>query len=424
MSEEIPAWLKAIQNGSLGEARAKAFLMDRFWILERSVDIEGADLIIQRRLTNKNLLDKAPPKLGFVQVKFLESEKTTHYIPTAYILDSEGKVREDFFLFLHTGYEEHAKVYFLTTDIVNSEFEIAEIDGVTKYRIGGTKILKTDKYLVKSNSATLSRIENRLELADFKKNREFISWKLPNIIAIPSAILPEYKEKIENSWGDIPEEFQRIKDNALKAMKDIEQIYLELKEIAEEVDPLEAFDKIEGLRRELGSSTYGRWGNDIVDNLYDQDFYYTCKNHYEKVKTLKKDGLLDDYINAKTILIERVVEFLTPNLPIDSNTIHSMIIKFSQSDFKIESINHKLINAAEYLKVPHTVNTFGHIEIPHRKYSGLNTISDDTFEYYWLAGRIGIKDEYKNNLPDFYRNHLYSVYRACLEKMYDLKYNE
>jgi hypothetical protein len=85
-----------MQNGSLGEARAKAFLMDRFWILERSVDIEGADLIIQRRLTDRNLLDRRPPNLGFVQVKFFESEKTAHYIPTEYIRDKDGKAREDF----------------------------------------------------------------------------------------------------------------------------------------------------------------------------------------------------------------------------------------------------------------------------------------------------------------------------------------
>ena len=31
-----------MQNGALGEARTKAFLLDRFWILERSVDIHGA----------------------------------------------------------------------------------------------------------------------------------------------------------------------------------------------------------------------------------------------------------------------------------------------------------------------------------------------------------------------------------------------
>ncbi|NHQ60156.1 hypothetical protein G9409_06050 [Chlorobium sp. BLA1] len=74
MDDKIPSWLKAMQNGALGEVRAKAFLMDRFWILERSIDIDGADLIIQRRITNKNLLDKNPPILGFIQVKFFESE--------------------------------------------------------------------------------------------------------------------------------------------------------------------------------------------------------------------------------------------------------------------------------------------------------------------------------------------------------------
>lgn len=38
--DENPTWLKVMQNGTIGEARAKAFLLDRFWILERSVDID------------------------------------------------------------------------------------------------------------------------------------------------------------------------------------------------------------------------------------------------------------------------------------------------------------------------------------------------------------------------------------------------
>ena len=37
----------------LGEARARAFLMERFWVLERSVDVEGADYLIQQRLTQR-----------------------------------------------------------------------------------------------------------------------------------------------------------------------------------------------------------------------------------------------------------------------------------------------------------------------------------------------------------------------------------
>ena len=42
MREPIPAWLTAAQNGAVGEARTKALLLDRFWVLERSVDVEGA----------------------------------------------------------------------------------------------------------------------------------------------------------------------------------------------------------------------------------------------------------------------------------------------------------------------------------------------------------------------------------------------
>jgi hypothetical protein len=47
MTEAAP-WLKAMENGALGEARARAFLMERFWVLERSVDVEGADYLVHR----------------------------------------------------------------------------------------------------------------------------------------------------------------------------------------------------------------------------------------------------------------------------------------------------------------------------------------------------------------------------------------
>ncbi len=63
--------MKNVDNGTIGEIRTKAFLIDRFWILERSIDIHGADYIIQRKLSEKNLLDRIPPRFGVVQVKFM-----------------------------------------------------------------------------------------------------------------------------------------------------------------------------------------------------------------------------------------------------------------------------------------------------------------------------------------------------------------
>lgn len=422
MSDSVPSWLKAMQNGALGEARAKAFLMDRFWILERSVDIEGADLIIQRRLTNKNLLDTTPPKLGFVQVKFFESVKTTQYIPTTYISDSEGKLREDFFVLFHTGFEENSKMYFLTPDIINADFEIVETDGVKKYRIYGTKVLNSDKYLVKSKSSTLTRMENKLVFADFKKNREFISWKLPNVVADTSAILPYYKENLDNHWGNIPDEFEKIKNHALKSMYQLEEIYLKLKEVVDEFDPLEAFSKIEDLKSEIGSNYMGRWGDNMFDNLYDEDFYYTCISHKEKIEALTDDGLLDDYMNAKSAIVDNLAYFLSGYFPINQNMIHAMEITFSLVDFRIENITHKLVIASQYFNIPFEKTNHGNLKIDTKHYNGIKNISENKFEYFWLAGRIHIDEKYKDNLLDFYRYKIEHVYRDCTEKMYELKY--
>jgi hypothetical protein len=38
-----PVWQKAMQNSSIGEARSRAFLLDHFCVLEKSVDIEVID---------------------------------------------------------------------------------------------------------------------------------------------------------------------------------------------------------------------------------------------------------------------------------------------------------------------------------------------------------------------------------------------
>jgi hypothetical protein len=49
VNTDQPVWLKVMEHGAAGEARTKAFLLDRFWVLERSVDIDGADFLIQPR---------------------------------------------------------------------------------------------------------------------------------------------------------------------------------------------------------------------------------------------------------------------------------------------------------------------------------------------------------------------------------------
>ena len=91
MEDVWPAWLKAMENGSVGEARSRAFLIDRFWVLERSVDTEGADFLIQRRTVTQRFTDQVPPRVGVIQAKFFHDRRTTHHIPRSYVLDDKGQ---------------------------------------------------------------------------------------------------------------------------------------------------------------------------------------------------------------------------------------------------------------------------------------------------------------------------------------------
>lgn len=125
-NDESPTWLKIMQNGTIGEARSRAFLLDRFWVLERSVDIDGADFIIQRRLLLQNLLDREAPRLGVVQVKFYGTQQTSHYVHKEYVVDKVGAPRTEFFLLCHSGAEEDQRVFLLTAKEIVDSFALNE----------------------------------------------------------------------------------------------------------------------------------------------------------------------------------------------------------------------------------------------------------------------------------------------------------
>lgn len=414
--KNTPTWLKIMQNGAIGEARARAFLIDRFWILERSVDIDGADFIIQRKVTRQNLLDRNPPRLGVVQVKFFESNKTAQYIPKVYIIDDEGKSRDEFFILCHTGNEDNLKTFFITAKEILENFEITIKDGIEKFRLSGYKILDTDRYLISSNKNTLDRIENHLKLADFTKNRKFISWKLPSSEVDTDAIKTEFKEPLDNWWGEIPKEFKTLKESAHSTMVYIEDIYNNLKKVTEEIDPIKVFEYIHEIKSECCDG-YGNWKIKLPDDLYNENFETVCHQHLEKVNYLKNKGLLDKFISLKELLKKDISDYVCKNLPIGPNTVLSIFIDFSTKDFTINSITYKLTEANDYWKVPNLLNQFGHIDTD--KYYGIKDISKGKFEYYWLAGRIWMDEIAKSDIPNFYKTENFRVYYECMEKMYE-----
>src|SRR4051812_25171107 len=128
-------WLKKMENGALGEARARAFLLDRFWVLERSVDIEGADYLVQRRLTAANFMDREPPRLGVIQVKFVQDGKSGMTIDKSHVCDDRGHACSEFFLLVFTDREDHENAYMLTAHDILKEFTESEDGDRTILRV-------------------------------------------------------------------------------------------------------------------------------------------------------------------------------------------------------------------------------------------------------------------------------------------------
>ncbi len=70
---EYKYWEKRVDNRAIGEARTKELIIDRFWVLKRSIDRERDDFLIQRKLTSVSSIE--PPRFGIIQSKFRENIK-------------------------------------------------------------------------------------------------------------------------------------------------------------------------------------------------------------------------------------------------------------------------------------------------------------------------------------------------------------
>jgi hypothetical protein len=122
---ERPFSVKQQVNGRVGELRTEAMLARHFWILSRSVDVDGADFIIELPSETQEILRDRRKQLachGIVQAKYCEGTNAVR-VAKEYVLEDDGETRKDFFLFIHSdeeqGDDELPIYYFFTaTEIV------------------------------------------------------------------------------------------------------------------------------------------------------------------------------------------------------------------------------------------------------------------------------------------------------------------
>lgn len=416
---ETPGWLKAAQNGSIAEARAKAFLLDRFWVLERSVDIEGADFIIQRRLTRATLMDRTPPRLGVVQVKFFEARGTTQYIPKEYVHDSNGDARPEFFVMCHSGGEDEPILYLIPAQEVIQHFEVVS-EGKAhegRYRIGGAQLFDSKQFLVTSHRLALDRIEHSLQAADFSRNRSFMSWLLPSARLQPEAIDPLYREPLENSWGDIPKAFLELKEKSRTALFTLEDVHQKFAGIVESTDPERAFDLLEEIAYECAA---GRdWRVNLPSGLLDREFRSVVVEHKKKVETLKTHGMLDAYIEFSRTIKSLIASHLAPHMPLDRSKAHVLSIRYDSKSFTQIEVASEFAEAEPFIAATAEEDTWTQ---PHQ---AIIHSSRGLIRFWWIPGIYALSNKVESESWKEYVEHkLWDPYRAIMDVLYELHFND
>lgn len=291
MTDTWPKWLTVMENGSVGEARTRAFLIDRFWVLERSVDTDGADFLIQRRTTEQRFTDKVPPRVGVIQAKYFQDRRTTHYIPKSYVVDQLGAPLKGFFAILHVGRDDEGEMYILSAQQIVATLTISSAHQPEKF-IVGTSALR-DEFRVKSRKLALDEIEHSLKSQTYLQTAAFYDQ-----LNIPYRRVD--KQDIDFHWTlplprpgcDIPETIAEYKKGLTKLVFEMDEVLQAVDEILTERDPRRATVLAENL------SAYVNGNNRITfdaPKLWG-DFSNALDVYDGWVKSLKADGLFEPYL--------------------------------------------------------------------------------------------------------------------------------
>lgn len=295
-NSDQPVWLKVMEHGAAGEARTKAFLLDRFWVLERSVDIDGADFLIQPRSLSDKFTDRAPPKVGVVQAKYYQDRKTTHYIPCEYVKDKDGKPLRGFFAILHVGSEDAAEMFLLSAQDITSALEQTD-DDKPRYILG--KKALDQQYLIRSRKQALDRISQ-----DIATRPSLASFQFMDQVNVPYRQISEsnidyrYTLPLPNSQADIPKTYLEYREKLRSLLYEMEEALVAIDTILQTPDPRIAVAELEKLDQFRGGSghrdqlCFGGYRSDM-DWSY---FREALDEHDKQEAALRAEGMFEAFV--------------------------------------------------------------------------------------------------------------------------------
>lgn len=229
--------LKVMENGGRGEARTEALLLERFWVLRRSVDIDGADFLIQLNDPSVRFTDPLPPRLGVVQSKFSQDEATTHYVPATYVLDAETQEPLiGFFLLIHVGSASQNVRYLLSSDEIHKYLPRSKSKSALGDFVVG-KMAYEKRFRVASDEAVLDHIETVISgRSESDRRRLLHSVRIPDY--------PLQRRKLQNHWlipipnehAFIPDEIYKIKHSLKAALYATDNVLAKIGDVLVEQD--------------------------------------------------------------------------------------------------------------------------------------------------------------------------------------------
>ncbi len=205
---------KTAENAHLGEERCSALLAEKFWVLRRNVDLDGADFFIQLNDPSIRFTDPLPPRLGIVQSKFSQDNKTTHYIPSKYVVDGKtNEPYEGYFLLVHTGRGSDKKRYLLTSKQMVTGLKRAKDDS---FCVGA--LAYSAEFESNDDEKTLCVIEKVLQNRSDEDAKRFL-----HAVNIPE--YPLKRANLERKWlVPIPNEHLFIPDAIYKIKQGLKMV--------------------------------------------------------------------------------------------------------------------------------------------------------------------------------------------------------
>lgn len=279
--------LARMQNGTLGEARTRAFLANRFWVLDRSVDVHGADFLIQVNSLTTSVLDTRPPRFAIVQAKFVQARTTSIRIPQSYLRKEDDSVSKEFFLIICTGYGDGERMFLLDAGQIDQAFDTSvnpETNAVTRTKSAADFLDGTNYEITKARNHALDRIERSLREASYTSNRLWVSG-LGYGPPAPATIDELYHYPVVG-YDDLPKMFAQWKKEAFSAQSELEWVTHLLQEGLDATDP-SALEKVtRQLWEYIGDGRFSIQAPKSMDEFYD-----FAEFHRRLVEKLKAENL-------------------------------------------------------------------------------------------------------------------------------------